>query len=441
MTLFRNSGHGGRIVYMAQTGKIQAHMAAIAEYLLAAVFIALGGTMYQYTAPLGGYLSKICMAVIAVAVIACFFLKRPYKDKSCFLRGIIITAVICVYLAVFALINPVNVKSYLVQVCQVAALSVYVFICCGKDRIPGALTRYSKLITAIALISLVCWIWFSLIRTMPPTGKVDSTWYSTFYTKPVSTFYYVYFEPQGIKFFGHVFVRNCSIFTEAPMFAWHLLIALMTELFISRKLSWLRTCILCAALISTFSTMGYIFGLGAVILRLVLALVRSRRYRNMRRKVKIAAWIIVAVLVVAAAVISLVLLKEKLVTYSGDTRMEDFKAGFLGWMDNFWTGAGFGNRETIFIHRTVFSQSGFSNGIMEVAAEGGVYLLICFVGPFVFGFIDALIRKDGGLAIFAVLVFVMASITSAQYTCLMYFLQLFMLLGIMTIKKRGTQQQ
>ncbi len=425
---------------MSGSGKIQANITAIMEYLLAAVFIALGGTMYQYTVPLGGYLSKICMAVIALAVIVCFFLKRPYKEKGLFVRGIVITAVICVYLAVFVLIKPVNVKSYLVQVCQAAALSVYVFICCGKDKVPGALTRYSRLVTAVALISLICWVLFSLIKIVPPTGTVDSTWYSTFYTKAEPTFYHIYFEPQKIKFFGNVLIRNCSIFTEAPMFTWHLLIALMTELFVNRKLSWLRTCILCAALISTFSTMGYIFGLGGVILRLVLALVRSRRYRSMRRSVKIIAWIIVAALVIGAAVVSLILLKEKLITYSGDTRMEDFKAGFLGWMDNFWTGAGFGNRETIFIHRTVFSQSGFSNGIMEVAAEGGVYLLICFVGPFIFGFINAIVRKDGGMAIFAVLVFVIASITCSQYTCLMYFLQLFMLFGLMTIKKRGTQQ-
>lgn len=412
-------------------------MVMVLEFLIAAVFVALGATMYQYIQPLGGYLSKICLTVLAAAVIGCFFLKSPCRDKPLFIRGIVITAVICAYLLLFVVLKPVNVKSYLMQVCQAAALCVYVFIDCGSERTPGAVKRYSQLVAVIAAVSFICWLLFSVIRVTGPTAYVDSTWYSTFYTRAEPTYYHIYFEPQKIIFFGRELTRNCAVFTEAPMFTWHLLIALMIELFINAKISMVRIVMIIAAIITTFSTMGYIFGLGGVLLRLIIALVRSGKYKKVHKGIRIAAWVIIAVLIAAAAAVSLMLLKEKLITYSGDTRMEDFKAGFLGWMDNFWTGAGFGNRETIFIHRTVFSQSGFSNGIMEVAAEGGIYLLVCFVGPFIFGLIDGIRRKDAGTAVFAVIVFVIASITCSQYTCLMYFLQLFMLFGLMKIKKRG----
>lgn len=416
---------------MAQLKKGNRTFQILLEFIIAAIFIAMGGTMYIYVSPFMNYLGKICLPLLAIAVVSLFFLKKPYTNPKQFRRGIIITAIICVYLIVFLLINPVNIKLYIVMLCQVCLLSIYVFICCQGDEIPGVIFRYSQLVTVVAAVSIVCWILFSLLRVVPPSGTVDSYWFSSYFTKPQITYFDIYFEPQKILFFGRKIVRNCAIFTEAPMFTWHLVISLLIELFVNKKLSWVRTVIICAAILSTISTMGYIWGIAAILIRIVLAILSSRKYRSLSVSVKVIIWIVAAAIIVSGAIACILLLKEKFATYSGSSRIDDFKYGFLGWMDNFWTGAGFGNRETIYMHRVKYADYGFSNGIMEVAAEGGVYLLICFVGPFVYGFVDAARKKQAGMAIFAVLVFVMAAITSSQYTYLMYFLQLFMLFGLM----------
>ena len=421
---------------MTEMSRTQNHIQTVLDFLLAAVFIAMGGSMYQYIEPTKGFLGKACIALTAICVILSFFIRKAYKDRKTFLRGIVITAIIVLYLVIFVLIKPVNVKSYIMMLLQVFALSVYVFICCGNDRIPGALIRYSQLVTVIAAASIVCWLLFSVLRAVPNSGEVQSYWVSDYEPVSIWTFYNIYFEPQWVTFFGKYIVRNCAIFTEAPIFTWHLVIAFFVELFIQKKVSFVRTIIIGLALITTVSTTGYIAGVLAVIVRIVVACLKSERYRSLSKGAKAAIWIIAAAVVIAVAAGSIFLLKEKFASYSGSTRIEDFRVGFLGWMDNFWTGAGFGNRERIYIHREIYSDYGFSNGIMEVAAEGGVYLLICFVGPFIYGFIDAVRRKDAELAIFAVFVFVMASITSSQYTYLMYFLQLFMLSGIKIIGEK-----
>ena len=317
--------------------------------------------------------------------------KLGLSRKSIRANRIVATVIIIFYLLLFAIIRPINIEDYL-RVCITTCLTMIYFSIpsrIGKNG-ENVFLAYEKIILFITLISLFFWLSGSIIGIVKPSGIIETSWSGSDTLKKVSTYYYLYFTPQtGNLFSIKGIVRNSSVFVEAPVASYHLCLALMIELFVKKKQNKLSIILLCVGVVSAISMTGYTIAVLAISLHVFF----SKEDRSIWRVIR------VIILPLAALIVGIVLyniLQQRLGTGSGNTRIDDFVAGFKAWKDAILFGNGYGNAESYIKYMSSFRyfNRGFSNSPMQILAYGGIYLFTPYFVGFTVGLFRSIKQRD-----------------------------------------------
>lgn len=254
-------------------------------------------------------------------------------------------------------------KQYFSLFCVILPLFIsYFYVAKRKVRL---FYIFSNLITIISAYSSVLWLLCSYLEILPMNHRFFVYWEGGLLCK---SFYHIYFETQNNIFLGVPIVRNCSIFTEAPMFAFCLVSALGIYLFIEKKKKTIKLLSLLIGIITTTSATAYI------ITSLMFIMQSKYTFRNFLLK----SLLLILIIVSSIEVIFTVLLDKidnNVISYL--TRIDKLKNGYLSFIDNPILGEGFYSHV-----------ENNSNSITLLLSEFGLYLslpiLYCiFVKPII----------------------------------------------------------
>lgn len=278
---------------------------------------------------------------------------------------------------------------------------------------------YINLLVLICIVSLFFWIFGSIFKIIRPTGFVLSNWGAQ-YGRPniVNSYYNIYFETQTLN----NVIRNSAIFTEAPMASLNFIIAFLFQSLVNKndKYHLLKEIILVLGILSTMSSTGYI--------ALLIIFVMKSFFLDYKNKGFFLPFILI--LSIVSLLIIHYLLISKLENASGQTRADDFRAGYEAWKLHPYMGSGLNNNlYQNFMANWRGNNLGFSNTIMDVLVSGGIYIFILYLISIIYSVIVSLKTHNLNNIIFIVVVAYLFITTIFTNTYILFFLFIFIVIN------------
>ena len=117
--------------------------------------------------------------------------------------------------------------------------------------------KLQNIVVLLSLSSVILWLLGPLTDILRTDTSIRINWgYIQTYKGYFSLLYNIQLEDG--TFLNSYLYRNTSIFTEGPMFNLWLIIALLVEFFMRKKVSIIKIVLLTLTLLTTFSTTGFI---------------------------------------------------------------------------------------------------------------------------------------------------------------------------------------
>lgn len=229
--------------------------------------------------------------------------------------------------------------------------------------------KYSDTVTWLATISLVMWLFCSVLQVIPMTGLAPYAWSSNVFFVP--SYYNIYFETQSIDLLGVPFMRNTGIFNEGPMYNMVLCVSLAIEYFIRSVKSKPRITILVIAIFSTFTTTGQLF---------LLALLAWHILRKTAGRYHVLILIMAPLVIIGVYIMTSTIMDFKSDTggdHSIDSRTWDIMNCIDAGMKNPLLGIGIVQSKDITIWEG--TELGYSNSLFTLFAKGGLYVLTLYL--------------------------------------------------------------
>lgn len=331
-------------------------------------------SIYVNTGDSNKLIPILALVVIIATVLELISSKINYNYFKIILTTVLIYLVVCIT-NIFISFNSLSINEILFYFVIAPLMLILLMFKNFNDRLFDFLNTFVKIILIFAIVSLIFWTFGSILKVVHPTNVVINNWNGG---RPTPSYFNLYFETQGIHFFGTTITRNSGIFAEAPM--WSLMLSsafIIQELFLENSIK--RLSLLTLTILTTVSTTG-IFVIGILLIYRVLMLKKSL--------FKYVSLITIPIVIYAL----LQVWEEKSDSISASIRFDDYIAGFLAWRANFFFGSGLtlglkvieSNMNTL-----IRTNLGYSNSLFVILAQGGVILGIFYLYPV----ISVLIKK------------------------------------------------
>lgn len=384
------------------------------EYVIAAILLIGCNSIWVTILPIRYYTDTVLMILLGFACAGCVVLMGAILSKKRMQSCAIGFGALAVYALVFFLAQDAGRPSFAYYIGGVLILLIYA-LACFDGSVPSLLVRYSNLICAVAVLSVVMWLLCSVLKIIPSTGVAWTSWNELVDTNtPVDSYFGIYFTMQGM--------RNTSIFAEAPMAALHYGLALLIQVFLTPKADLKRMIVLVVAIATTISTMGYLIAAFAVACYILFWMAEKGWLRKRAVQVSLAA----AFLLGVAAVV--LVMKWKVDTTSGSLRSDDLLAGWKSFAHHPLFGSGHGNLRAIRRRMSEwrYFNLGYSSGLMWVLSDGGLWFAAAYLYPIVRAVVYGIRHRQIKILLFAIALFVIVLITVFHYSFLMTVLLLFL---------------
>ncbi|MGU8232818.1 hypothetical protein ACV3TV_13565 [Clostridium perfringens] len=390
------------------------------EYVLAFTIIINANTIWaQISIGKINLILMLCLLIV-LGIIASLGL---LNNKKIFIKTYLLGIFIFIFNFIFIIFNGENKKEYIISFLVIFILCfIYSSYKINIKNRESILNKLSNLTVIIALISLIMYLFGVILNVISQSGLVTYEWGVIRYSQSYHNIQYI---TQNINLAGRFLIRNTSIFTEAPMYAFILSIALLIQLFKVDNLNKIKIGILLITIFTTFSTIGIVFALGLVIIKYLL----NKPKNKIRVLIKSAIFPIVVIIAISIASI-FIISKINETSVSGITsysvRLNDFKIGFDVWKDHKFVGIGFNKQDFVQLYMSTLVRGkdmGGSSGIMTILAQGGTYLLVIYLIPFIGVLYKSIKNKDLNKIIIAFSLMTLLLVINIPYKIiLIYFL-------------------
>lgn len=353
-------------------------LVGISEYIIAALFVLECRSIYNNLDSTRNTFWLFSLITLGLSVAVCVICSHKLSKKRLSNAGLFIIFIV-IYYFVYLIFKNYNTTNFFHYLLSVALIAIYYFLFCHNQSVPKVLLKYNQLICILAAISLFLWIFGSVLRVIPPTNSIRMNWVGTGVDVSYSSYFNLLYEIQDVSnaIVPGVEFKNTGIFVEAPMYALHLSLALIIELFLRKETSKTRTILLIGTIITTFSTSGYLLAIVALCVYEFFVLGNHRWKRILL--------LVSPIVVIGVAQISFSLLSSKLENLSGLTRIDDFKVCWEVFKIYPLFGAGFDNYRLVQGYMSTWRQNslGISSSLMMALSYCGLYLtapyIVCMV--------------------------------------------------------------
>lgn len=374
-------------------------------------------------------------------IVVILFLGIVVKTINC--KGLISNALfispilILLYFMIFYLLNGnslLRTTANLMLSCVL--LCIYFTAIRHEDNGVSLLIAFKNIVLYIAFFSLFFWLIGSVFKIIQPTNAYLSNWTGNNNQTFINSYFGIYFSYQNISFFDKIYiVRNIAIFNEAPMSSLCFTMGLLIELLCNKNYKRSKCIIFILAILSTFSTAGYIVAAAACVYKYIRG---NPQYLSL----KILKILLLPTILCVALIIATTLVQEKLSTFSGMARSDDFVSGIKAWLLHPLFGDGIGSLNAMSLVRPSWRRNaeGFNSGLIQVLVQGGLYLTLPYVVAIVNAIRNYLKRRDYGKMIFALLFAFIFILTVIGYSYITIAI-IFFLINDSRIKKGGKSDE
>ena len=383
----------------------------ILEYVMAICIVINTNTVWSNNIRFD---NLVLMFLVFIIIISIFMSINILLNKKYFFREILFIICMFIYNLGYVLLssNKDDIKRYvIIFILLLIPLIIYYFSKIIKGRRYNLLIKISNVIVFIAVISLVFYVFGTLLGKIKPTANVLLNWGNEKY---ISSYYNIYYEAQMINLGGKWIFRNTGIFTEAPMFSFSLSIALIIKLFFENKSNRISILVLIISIITTFSTTGIIIAILACLMKWIFK-------NNNRSLSKIIKMFIIPITLIISIFVIMFFYANKQQTDSYSIRMDDYIVALKAWSKHPIIGNGFGTISTQIMKYTNVSRPnlGGSSGFNSIISDGGIYMSLMYFTPFIVMLIYYLKNKNRNKAIAICLFFLLLVTTSVSYRGIM----------------------
>lgn len=364
----------------------------ILTFIIAGIFVFNCNSIWTALPNANNKTSYLCLVIVSVLVL---LINKIKLDNLVYLLSI--SAIVGIYGLIYGIVSDFS-SSLLILI--TLAIIFILLIGQGESIVFDILSKYSWLIVVIAAISIIFWIFGSNLKWIKPTGTVLSTWASgsNYYSRGVAdvvpSYFGIYFETQtvsGLSFFSNM-IRNTAIFTEAPMASLNFSLALLINIYYRQKIkrSNLKNFILILAILTTFSTTGYI---------LLVLLGFSYLFYSKNKLIIKYRNILLPVLGIIFILVIFVLFNQKsnYDTGSSSIRSDDYKVGYQAFKDHPILGLGLANNMLLvqnYMENWRSYNTGLSSSVVELFSFGGLYLGFPYIFSFIRGIFLSIKNKN-----------------------------------------------
>lgn len=363
----------------------------VSMIVISIIIILNMGTVYI----VNNYFHITIISLLIIVVIAMFCFPSTIKTKQNTIALSILYALIFIP---FALMSKSG--SGILLFCGfIPSFFLIGFYFYKKGMVKDFLLIYIHILLIIGVVSLFFWVLMSCLHIIKPSGFIILQWGGI--EQLVPTYHNIYFESQNyiLNLFGiNIRVRNCGIFSEAPMASFVYSSALLANCYLSNNKRNVIEALLALLIISTLSTTGLIIIICYYSLIFCLRKSKSKITRILKSLV-----ILVIVIIVILCIRYLVI--DKLNSVSGSVRSNKIALEFDAFLQNPLIGHGFNTY-----------MDGSSNSFTSILADGGIVLFVFYYVPI---FIEMFKhRKNKVYFMILILYCAMFIITSVAYSYL-----------------------
>ena len=335
------------------------NLKSIQDVLLSLLIVIATNSIYVNTGDSNKLIPILALVVIVAAFLELVSSKLNYNYFKIILTTVLIYLVVCITNILISF-NSLSINEILFYFVIAPLMLILLMFKNFNDQLFDFLNTFVKIILIFAIVSLIFWTFGSILKVVHPTNVVINNWNGGL---PTPSYFNLYFETQGIHFFGTTIIRNSGMFAEAPM--WSLMLSsalIIQELFLENSIK--RLSLLTLTILTTVSTTG-IFVIGLLLIYRVVMLKKPL--------LKYVSLITIPVVIYAL----LQVWEEKSDSISASIRFDDYVAGFLAWKESFFFGSGLvmglkaieANMNTL-----IRPNLGYSNSLFVILAQGGLIL-------------------------------------------------------------------
>lgn len=363
------------------------------EYIIALILIIDCRSMWVASSLETTLPNKLILILCCSIVINILLRKRISKN---IINSFLIIVCLISYILIYMLITHA-ISGTLVRFTIAISFFLLYFYSNPLKNSVSLLLRFDNLMIIIGGISIFLWLLLDVLHVIPFSGSVVSVW--TGEPMNVPDFHSIFYAPQYANFMGLRLLRNTSIFVEAPMYSLLLSFALMIELLIKNTtVNKIRVAILVIAIFTTFSFTGY----ALVLIILLYIYLKNNKNDSIAKAFRVVG---VPILLVIVALLIKNMFNSKANDGSGHARLDDFVVGFNVWKSAPIFGVGVDNDNAIKSSMGAWRSfnTGLSNSITQLLAQGGLYLTLVYFVPFIKGICISIKNKNKNEMLFILL--------------------------------------
>ena len=375
------------------------------EYIIALSVIFICQTVYARLD--AGINMRILGHIVLAFVLLVYIIILQSETGLSFLKKDLYKLFIYIVLALFFLMTNAihnDVSNYSGRFLVILPL-FFVLFSLDYDVFYNLLEKVSKIMAIIAIVSLFFWLFGSILHFISPTSNVHTNWAGG---TNITSYYNLYFERQIETFFGRRITRNIGCFTETPMYAFCLMIAILAETFLLKNNS-KRRFLFYLTMMTTISITGIVLSSGVFVVDYFISHTDQEE-----GGIPVQTLIVGSIIGIIGIAIGGIVFYQKInrgVGWAG--RLSGLQVASNDWRAHFWIGAGFSSSDN---ERRSDTYKNLITGLGMVVSQGGLLLLVMNVYPFVLCWLKSLKLKGfGGIFWFSLFVFIEFVATAIQY--------------------------
>lgn len=264
---------------------------------------------------------------------------------------------------------------------------LFILFTMTKNNFERFMEYFTNVILVISILSLVFFVFGSLMGVIQPTGYYPYTevgWGTNNY----KDYYHLYCEGQTVFALGYSGVRNIALFVEGPMLTYVISLAMYYELFLRengfRKI-----------VIGVFiATIGTSFSTTGILIAILLMYIKFYEVIKQNKYIK---YILTPFIIIVVGYLSLWVMKDKFASnvYSASARTDDILASFKCFFSDIFNGVGYQNLDAIEPYRSFLrTKAGLSTGLGAILAYGGLLWGIWYIIPLVMAVKNYILRSS-----------------------------------------------
>lgn len=386
-------------------------MKKILEYAVALLIILECNTVYFWNINQNFFITEMLIVFILFLFIYNLMSYRMHNKSYLNKKSILFLFLYYAYILLFMILTKTKDGSFIKLFIIIYPLLVLMYSQKNFKK-QSIIEKIPNIVVILAIISIALWILGPLTKVLKPTGYMYIDWGEV---RRIPAYFGIHFYTQSAGLFGKLVVRNTGIFTEGPMYSLILTIALITEVFITKRKSPKVIFVLLITIFTTISTSGIVVGIVVLFIDFIITKNKGNVVKSL--KLMILPFVLLSIILIIGYFIGV-----KRTSFSYYTRMDDYVASFKAWKQHPVLGNGFKNEDSIikFMSRARKKNTGLSNSILVVLALDGIYLSITYFVPFIKSFANSIKNKNIRLFIFTTMVLILFTTIIFPYKVLIF---------------------